>query len=213
MVKSQKIILFIITLISIILLSTLFFLNRTLEHKKEIDNLLKKEDITQTNSNQQYLLINEYDYENINIKGKDFISDIENEQQSDEKSERTQKIERTDNIDDDVMLLAKLINSEAGNEPFEGKVAVANVVLYRSKIEKESIRKIIYAKEQFDGVDTNSFMNFPNNESIDAAQRAINGEKVLDNAYYYANLNLCSPSWATEKRFLCRIGDHWFFKQ
>lgn len=213
MVKSQKIILFIITLISIILLSTLFFLNRTLEHKKEIDNLLKKEDITQINSNKQYLLINEYDDENINTKGKDFISDIENEQQSDEKSERTQKIERTDNIDDDVMLLAKLINSEAGNEPFEGKVAVANVVLYRSKIEKESIRKIIYARGQFDGVDTNSFMNFPNNESIDAAQRAINGEKVLDNAYYYANLNLCSPSWATEKRFLCRIGDHWFFKQ
>lgn len=213
MVKSQKIILFIITLISIILISTLFFLNRTLEHKKEIDNLLKKEDITQINSNQQYLLINEYDDENINTKGKDFITDIENEQQGDEQSKKTQRMERTDNTDDDVMLLAKLINSEAGNEPFEGKVAVANVVLYRSQREKESIREIIYARGQFDGVDTNLFMNTPNSESIEAAQRAVNGEKVLDNAYYYANLNLCSPSWATEKRFLCRIGDHWFFKQ
>lgn len=209
--KREVIVLLTISIISIVLISSIFFYKSFLNHKNEINRLLRVEDITKNNNKQQYTLLSEYkkDVYN-NVDSKDFITDIENKQQGAE-IEQGESFNNANH--DDVILLAKLINSEAGDEPFEGKIAVANVVLYRLKQNKASIKDIIYASGQFDGVQTNLFSGDPSNESLSAARQALKGKKVLDNAYYFANLKLCNPSWATEKNFLCRIGDHWFFKE
>lgn len=220
--KKEKMILVMALSISVILITSIFFYNKYLTHKNEIKLLLKAEDISKSNSNNKvdsYSLINEYDKRDITKKdSKDFITtlsevegsmDIENKQQDAEAQEVNYK---SDNVDD-VILLAKLINSEAGDEPFEGKIAVANVVLYRTRENEKSIKDIVFASGQFDGVQTKLFNDNPSSESLTAARQALSGKKVLDKAYYFANLKLCNPSWASEKNFVCRIGDHWFFKE
>lgn len=57
--------------------------------------------------------------------------------------------------DSEVYLLACIIEWEAGWEPYEGKLAVANVVLNRvrsSRFKQNSITDVIYAPGQFTGV-------------------------------------------------------------
>ncbi len=217
MKKREIKVLLIVSIISIVLISNLLFIKNNIAHKQEINKLLQAKDISKDKTNEKYSLINEYSYENDEIEAKDFITGIENRQQTAKENDMTleNKNEKydIDNIDSNTFLLAKLINSEAGEEPFEGKIAVANVVLYRSQQQNQSIKDIIYASGQFDGVHTSIFSQYPSDESVNAAVQAMNGDKAIDNGYYFANLNLCSPSWAKEKSFICRIGDHWFFKE
>ena len=57
--------------------------------------------------------------------------------------------------DSEVYLLACIIEWEAGWEPYEGKLAVANVVLNRvrsSRFQQNTITDVIYAPGQFAGV-------------------------------------------------------------
>lgn len=57
--------------------------------------------------------------------------------------------------DSEVYLLACIIEWEAGWEPYEGKLAVANVVLNRvrsSRFKQNSITDVVYAPGQFSGV-------------------------------------------------------------
>ena len=216
--KNREItVLLIVSIISIVLLSNFLYKKNRITHKQEINRLLQAKDISKNNTNEKYSLINEYSKEDNEIESKDFITGIENRQQtaneSDKSLENKNEKYNKEDIDYNTFLLARLINSEAGDEPYEGKVAVANVVLYRSQKENQSIKDIIYASGQFDGVHTSIFAEYPSDESLNAAVKAMNGDKAIENAYYFANLNLCSPSWAKEKSFICRIGDHWFFKE
>lgn len=115
---------------------------------------------------------------------------------------------------DELQLLARLIQSEAGQEQYEGKLAVGNVVLNRARENNKSIENVIYEKNQFDGINTSNFYTSPNEESINAAKEVLNGKQVLeDDSYYFVNLKIASPSWAKEKTFVARIGDHWFFRK
>lgn len=111
----------------------------------------------------------------------------------------------------DVMLLAHLIESEAGCESYMGKLAVASVVINRCKFNNASISTIIFDKGQFDGVQTGGFKTQPSVDSINASREVLNGKNVVPIAYYYANLNLCSPGFALSNKFIVRIGNHWFF--
>lgn len=115
---------------------------------------------------------------------------------------------------DNLHLLARLIQSEAGQEPYDGKIAVGNVVLNRARENNQSIESVIYAKNQFDGVKTDNFNKNPNEESVNAAKEVLNGREVIDNnSYYFVNLEMASPSWAKENTFVTRIGEHWFFRK
>ncbi len=89
---------------------------------------------------------------------------------------------------DDVLLLATIIDWESGYECYEGKLAVANVVLNRVRSSKypNSISAVIYAKGQFSGVSDgngNPSAKFSqrlaagprSQDCIRAAQEALNG--------------------------------------
>ncbi len=56
--------------------------------------------------------------------------------------------------DDDLWVLACIIDWEAGWEPYEGKLAVANVVLnrVRSSHYPDTVQEVVYARGQFGGV-------------------------------------------------------------
>lgn len=82
---------------------------------------------------------------------------------------------------DDVTLLAALIQCEAGNEPYEGQLAVGAVVMNRVKSGRypSSIYEVIYQSGQFpparSGSVANKIANGVKASCIQAAQEAING--------------------------------------
>lgn len=104
--------------------------------------------------------------------------------------------------EEDAYLLACLVCAEAGYESYEGKLAVANVVLNRLKGGRygNTIYDVTYARGQFSVV-TNGALNRvinngPNADSIKAAKEALSG---VNNVPEYANF--CSLSAANYDRY------------
>lgn len=77
---------------------------------------------------------------------------------------------------DDAYLLACLISMEAGYEPYEGQLAVANVVLNRlhSGYYGSTISDVIYAKGQFPSATGSVMTGYLNNGPLPQAQQAAN---------------------------------------
>jgi spore germination cell wall hydrolase CwlJ-like protein len=124
------------------------------------------------------------------------------------------EVEKADTVSDStIRLLARLINSEAGIEPYKGKVAVGAVVMTRAKGDVTKIKKVVYAKGQFNGVGTNNFDEEPSEDCIRAAKEAINGADPTGGANYFVDLRHADPDWAHEFKFMGRIGNHWFYKE
>ena len=97
---------------------------------------------------------------------------------------------------DEVKLLAALIQCEAGNQPYEGKVAVGAVVMNRVKsgAYQNSIHGVIYASGQFTPALNGTVANVYNNGRISdscyqAAQAAINGETTVGGALHFRRVN------------------------
>lgn len=96
-----------------------------------------------------------------------------------------------DVAEDDTYLLACLVHAEAGSEPYEGKLAVANVVLNRVNSGRygNSISDVVYARGQFSVV-TNGRLasviaNGPNSESLEAAREALAGVNNVPDYLYF----------------------------
>ncbi len=64
----------------------------------------------------------------------------------------TEQREAVSLSDEDLWMLACIVKYESGWQPYEGKLAVANVVLNRMKKSGLSISSVIYAPYQFSGV-------------------------------------------------------------
>lgn len=120
-----------------------------------------------------------------------------------------------------VKYLTALIYTEAGNQSYKGKVAVANVVLNRvesKKITAEKIRNVIYAPNQFSVVRNGSFKSAMNNysgfdsanekECIKAAKAALDGKNYVGNRRYFTRY---SRSLANSHPSGKKIGDHYFW--
>jgi|LakMenE01Jun11ns_1017448.scaffolds.fasta_scaffold9956893_9 N-acetylmuramoyl-L-alanine amidase len=104
--------------------------------------------------------------------------------------------------DKDVELLARLIYCEAGNQPYLGKLAVANVVVNRQQLLGTTLHKTIHAKGQFDGINTKYFYQKPNYESYQAAYDVlVNKKRVLPlSVVYFANERI-----STDKKWIKRV--------
>lgn len=114
-----------------------------------------------------------------------------------EESVQTVETESYDVSYDDAYLLACLVNAEAGSEPYEGKLAVANVVLNRLRSGRygSTISDVINAPGQFSVVRLGTFAaalsSGPNSQSVQAANEALSGS---NNVPYYSSF--CSLSHA-----------------
>ncbi|MBQ8984131.1 MAG: cell wall hydrolase [Lachnospiraceae bacterium] len=95
---------------------------------------------------------------------------------------------------DDAYLLACLISMEAGYEPYEGQLAVANVVLNRlhSGSFGGSISSVIYAPGQFPSVNgsvMNGYLqNGPLPQAQQAANEALSGVNNIGGYMYFINV-------------------------
>ena len=97
---------------------------------------------------------------------------------------------------DEVKLLAALIQCEAGNQPYEGKVAVGAVVMNRVKsgAYPNSIYGVIYASGQFTPALNGTVANVYNSGRISdsnyqAAQAALNGDTTVGSALHFRRAN------------------------
>lgn len=117
--------------------------------------------------------------------------------------------------DSDLYWMAKVIMGEAEGEPYEGKVAVGNVVLNRVNHSgyDNTVKGVIFAKNQFDVVPTGRINLEPNQESINAAYDVLfNGTKaegMNPNILYFNTFG----TWWDGISLELHIGHHYFGQQ
>ncbi|WP_042197956.1 cell wall hydrolase [Paenibacillus camerounensis] len=119
--------------------------------------------------------------------------------------------------EEDLLLLQKIVMAEAEGEPYQGKVAVANVVLnrLRSANYPDTIYKVIYQKSQFSPVANGRLKRVkPNEDSIKAVNAALSGVKeVTDDTYFFLSLQLAQDLTVHHSRTYAKtIGNHTFYK-
>lgn len=114
-------------------------------------------------------------------------------------------------------LLERLVEAEAGGEPYAGKLAVATVVINRlnSKDFPNTIRGVIYQKNQFTPVANGAI----NKKASAESKRAV--RQVVDEGYrsfgpevcYFLNPRIATSKWIIRNcTFVVRIGNHDFYK-
>lgn len=123
---------------------------------------------------------------------------------------------------EELEVLLRIVEAEAGCEDEEGKLLVANVVLNRLNSDKfpDSITEIVFQREngvtQFSPVADGSYYKVTiSEETVDAVGRALAGEDISRGALYFAARKYAdsdSMHWFDEKTtLLFRHGGHEFF--
>ncbi|MGM9922915.1 MAG: cell wall hydrolase [Bacillus sp. (in: firmicutes)] len=109
-------------------------------------------------------------------------------------------------------LMARLVQAEAKGEPYQGKVAVANVVLNRVESEKfpDTIGKVINAKGQFTPVANGAIKKPASKESKKAVNEAIALKEKGTDATFFYNPKLTNDKWIKSLKVVERIGSHNF---
>ena len=111
-----------------------------------------------------------------------------------------------------VGLLARVINGEARGEPYEGQVAVGAVVLNRVQHPSfpNSISGVVYQKGAFTAVDDGQIDAEMYSSSMRAARDALNGWDPTGGAIYYYNPVTATNQWIRSRKIICTIGKHVF---
>ena len=93
--------------------------------------------------------------------------------------------ERIDATEEDMALIARCVMSEAGSEPFECKVAVAETIVNRTLSEDptfpDTISDVVHQDNQYSLSDNGEVTQ----ECIDAAQTALNGTSFDKEILYF----------------------------
>ena len=113
---------------------------------------------------------------------------------------------------DEVYLLACMIHVESRGEPYEGQLAVANVILNRVKDPRfdDTIAEVIYAPGQFPGAHNGALdaalASGPNESCMQAAEEALAGVNNIGGYYYFNGY----VDLSTVSEYLV-IGGHTFY--
>lgn len=120
-------------------------------------------------------------------------------------------MEKSPNLD----LLASLIHAEANGESLKGKIAVGNVVMNRIEDQRfpNSLNGVILEPNQFTPVKTGKIYNVvPDQQSYEAAIRAVEGESYAADALFFFNPAKTSDSFVWSRPVVMDIGNHRFAK-
>ena len=117
---------------------------------------------------------------------------------------------------EDLDLMAKIVYAESKGEPYEGKVAVASVILNRvlSPGFPNSIKEVILQPNAFSCVIDGEINVIPTEECYNAVYDAIKGNDPTNEALFFYNPDIATCSWMqdVEKADSKYIGQHVFFK-
>ena len=125
--------------------------------------------------------------------------------------------------EEEVEILCRIVEAEAGGEDEEGKVLVANVVLNRLADGHfpETIREVVFQQTngvtQFSPVANGSYVRVTiSEETVSAVGRALRGEDLSEGALYFAARKYADNQkmrwFDANLTFLFQHGGHEFFK-
>ena len=117
----------------------------------------------------------------------------------------------------DLYWLSRIISAESQGESLTGQIAVGNVVLNRVKSAEfpNSIPAVIFDRKhdvQFTPVSNGTVYLPPTAQSVEAAKRALSGERTAGGAMYFYAPALSQGTWINANRaYLKTIGCHRFY--
>lgn len=113
-------------------------------------------------------------------------------------------------------LLARLVEAEAKGEPYEGKVAVATVVLNRVESPQfpntvtEVINEVVGHAYAFSPVQDGAINNLASEESTQAVEEALKREDTLNDSIFFYNPKIATDQWIRSRQIVETIGNHVF---
>lgn len=119
--------------------------------------------------------------------------------------------------ENDLLWLSRIIYAESNTEPFDGKIAVGNVVLNRVRSNEfpSSVYGVIFDTKygtQFTPVENGSIYNTPSDECVIAAKICLEGYTVSNSILYFMDAKTASNMWtANNRKFAFSIGNHSFY--
>ncbi|HLS08384.1 cell wall hydrolase [Lentibacillus sp.] len=119
---------------------------------------------------------------------------------------------------EDRELMAKLVHAEAKGEPYEGKVAVATVILNQvdSNDFPDTVKSVIYQKVNghyaFSPVKNGAINGGYTEEDMRAVNEAIAFRGQGNGSLYFYNPDKVSSDWVQSREATVKIGDHLFAK-
>ncbi|MDF2513352.1 MAG: hypothetical protein K0S04_3218 [Herbinix sp.] len=170
------------------------------------------------------------EYSELIVKFKEAISKEEEEKelqlQAEAKAKEETAVKQSEAVDyasSDLKLLACLVHAEAGTQSYEGKLAVANVVLNRIKSSKypDTLKAVIYQSGQFTVAASgsldkqlNNYSNYSSTSqlmSIKAAKTALQGANNIGSRLYFNSYKTALRKGYTEYESSVKLGDHLFW--
>ena len=118
---------------------------------------------------------------------------------------------------EDLLWIARIVRHESGNQPLDGKVAVANVIInrMRSSAFPNTAEEVIYDTRngvQFVKRSSKSILKEPSEQCYLAAMLALEGYETAPDCFYFASNKVASRCWAGRNRQVYTvIGGHTFF--
>ncbi|MBC2579608.1 cell wall hydrolase [Clostridium sp. DJ247] len=116
---------------------------------------------------------------------------------------------------DDIHLMAKVVYAESNCEPFEGKVAVASVILNRVRYPEfpKTIEGVIKQKGAFSCIRNGNINVTADESSYKAVFEALKGEDPTEKAVFFYNPRIATSQWMKNinKKNIKTIGNHVFF--
>lgn len=122
------------------------------------------------------------------------------------------------NYETDLYWLSRIVEAESKGESFNGKLAVANVVVNRTKHADfpSTIKEVIFDSRygvQYQPISNGAIYNNPSDESIKAAKEALEGNNNIDDCLYFLNPKTAQSTWIINNRtFYKTIENHDFYK-
>ena len=132
-------------------------------------------------------------------------------------NEHEQKPDIPQYNDTDLYWLSRIICAESCTEPYEGKIAVGNVVLNRvaSSQYPNTIQGVVFDRKygvQFEPTANGTIYKTPDEECIRAAKACMDGENVIGNCLYFLNPKIASNKWIIYNcKYVTSIGGHDFY--
>jgi len=114
----------------------------------------------------------------------------------------------------DINLLARVIEGEAGGEPFIGKVAVGAVILNRIRDARfpNTLSGVIFQPWAFEAVVNGRIWGPVSADSYRAARLALAGWDPTHSALYFWNPAKTVNRWIWSRTIFTRVGNHVFGK-
>lgn len=114
----------------------------------------------------------------------------------------------------DLDILAHVVYGEARGESFKGQVAVASVVLNRTKspLFSSTISGVVFQPFAYTAVNDGQYNLTPDNTAYAAAKEALRGDDPTNGALYYWNPTTATSKWVWSRTIIGTIGNHVFAK-